>query len=114
MEKDHKKTDILELKIPIKRVYPEDLNSYFVTNMTIQHQPDHFILQFFEVFPPLILGSDEEKKSLVESLDNIEAKCVGRIIVTPEKFSEFLETMNDNYKKYLNKFDNHIENHDNQ
>jgi hypothetical protein len=106
MEENEKKIKIVEATIPLKRVYPEDLQTNFVVNMTIQHESDHFILQFFEVFPPLLLGSNEEKKAVIESLDHVDAKCVSRIVVTPEKFGEFLKTMNENYHNFLSKFDN--------
>jgi hypothetical protein len=112
MDKEEKRINKLGITIPLKRIFPEDLKSYFVTNMTVQHQSDHFIIQFFEAFPPLILGTEEEKKSIIESLDHVEAKCVSRIIVTPDKFRDFIETLSENYNNYQKKYENKEEDND--
>jgi hypothetical protein len=77
------------------------LESHFVTNFVVQHQPDHFVLSFFEVWPPPILGDTEkERQDQIEKVDYIDANCVARVIVTPDKMSEFLHTISENIKKY--------------
>lgn len=88
-------------KIKIERTYPDDLKSYFVANVVVQHQPDNFILSFFEVWPPAILGeTEEEKLKEFNTIDQVEAKCVARLVLTPSKMKEFLDTMADNWKNY--------------
>ena len=95
------KKEIIEKRISIERTYPEDLKSHFVSNIVVQHQPDIFILSFFEVWPPAILGeSDEEKQQAIEAIDHVEAKCVARIVLTPIKMEEFIETMTENLRRY--------------
>lgn len=90
--------------VQIIRRYPDDLQSHFVQSLVIQHQPDYFVLSFFEVWPPPILGETEaEKHKLLEELDNIEAKCVARLVVTPDRMEEFLRLITENYSKYANK-----------
>jgi non-ribosomal peptide synthetase component F len=93
--------EIVAKEIRIERVYPEDLQSHFVSNIVVQHQPGIFILSFFEVWPPAILGeSDEEKKQVIDTIDHVEAKCVARLVLTPSKMREFLETMSENLHNY--------------
>jgi hypothetical protein len=48
--------------VRIERRYPDDLQSYFVGNVVAQHQPDSFILSFFEIWPPAIVGETDEEK----------------------------------------------------
>jgi len=87
--------------LKLNHVYPEDLKSYYVDNVVVQHKPDRFILSFFEVFEPPILGeTEEERKREVESLESIEAKCVARLIVTPNRMQEFIDVLNQNMSKY--------------
>jgi len=60
-----------------------------------------FILSFFEVWPPAILGeTDEEKQEMLDSLESVEAKCVARLVVTPSRMREFIAVMNENLSNY--------------
>jgi len=95
------KEKIVAKKVRIERIYPEDLQSHFVSNIVVQHQPDVFILSFFEVWPPAILGdTDEEKQHALEAVDQVEAKCVARLVLTPSKMREFVETTTENLQNY--------------
>ena len=88
-------------KIKIERTYPDDLKSYFVSNVVVQHQPDIFILSFFEVFPPAILGETEEEKfQALNAIDHVDGKCVARLVLTPSVMKEFLDTISENWKNY--------------
>lgn len=88
-------------QVQLQRTYPENLQSHFVVNMVVQHQPDMFILSFFEVWPPAILGeTDEEKQEMLDSLESVEAKCVARLVVTPSRMREFVAVMNENLSNY--------------
>lgn len=90
--------------VPLARKYPEDLESNFVSNIVVQHQPDFFILSFFEVWPPPILGeTEEETQQALESIEEVEAKCVARLVVTPRRMQEFIQVMSDNWEKYKSK-----------
>ncbi|OIO91309.1 MAG: hypothetical protein AUK02_00040 [Anaerolineae bacterium CG2_30_58_95] len=97
------KEDAFKKNIKIERVYPDGLKSYFVANVVVQHQPDCFILSFFEVFPPAILGeTDDEKIKALNAIDHVEAKCVARLVLTPSTMKEFLDAMSENWKNYEN------------
>jgi hypothetical protein len=88
-------------EIPLERTYPDDLKSFFISNMVIQHESDHFIISFFEIWPPVILGSSEERERTINNLNHIEAKCVSRLVVMPDKMREFIDVMNNNYDSFL-------------
>lgn len=88
-------------KVRIDRVYPDTLQSHFVSTVVVQHQPDAFILSFFEVWPPAVLGETaEEKQRALESIENVEAKCVARLVLTPGKMREVVGIMTENLKSY--------------
>lgn len=100
---DNKKIEMKTKAIKINYVYPDDLKSYFSTNSVVQHQKDHFILSFFETWPPAILGSKEEQLSQFNHLDKINAKCVARIILTPDKMGDLIRVLEENYHTFLEK-----------
>lgn len=87
--------------VKLKYVYPENLQTSFVSSLVVQHQPEFFTLSFFEVFAPPILGeTPEEKENLLKSIEELKAKCVSRVILTPEKMKEIVAVMTENLKNY--------------
>ncbi len=94
--------EMVERKLRIDRIYPDNLQSHFVTNVVIQHQPDFFVLSFFEVWPPAILGeTEEEKQKALDSLESVAARCVARLIFPPDKMGEFVAAINENFANFL-------------
>jgi len=88
-------------KINIERHFPDDLKSYFVANVVVQHQADFFVLSFFEVWPPVIIGeSEEEKQNALDSIDSLEAKCVARLVLTPDRMKELHQLITENLSSY--------------
>ena len=89
-------------EVKIKRVFPDDLQSHFVPQFVIQHRGDHFILSFFELWPPPLLAKNEEElMQMVESLGEIESKCVARLVLTNESMREFYKVLTENLEKNL-------------
>ncbi len=88
------------LYLPIEWYCPKDLVSRYANNITVQHTEHEFIVSFFEVRPPLILGSGEEKKARLEQLGSVRAECVTRIIVAAENMPGFVEALQENLEKY--------------
>ena len=92
---------IVSKQIPLERKYPPDLQSHFVSNMVVQFQPDHFILSFFEVWPPAIVAETEvERQQALDSVDHIDANCVARLVLTPSRMKEFIQVLTDHYIKF--------------
>jgi len=101
MAEDQQKEKLEDKTLTVKRIYPPDLRTYFVQNAVAQHQPDCFILSFFEVWPPLVLGeTEEERLREVASLESIDATCVARFVLTPSRMREIVGVLSDNLKKY--------------
>jgi hypothetical protein len=88
-------------KVRVNRVYPENLTSHLVSNMVVQHQPDLFILSFFEVWPPAVLGeTEEEVRKEVAAINQLDIKCVARLAVTPARMREFVAALTENLRKF--------------
>jgi hypothetical protein len=88
-------------QVPINHVYPDNLVTHFTTHVVAQFQQDHFILSFFEIFPPPLLGeTDDEKLRALKALDHVDAKCVARIVVTPARMEDVIKILSENLAKY--------------
>ncbi len=95
---DEKKTE--ETKLPIEWYIAEDLKSQYATNIVIQHTDQEFLISFFEIKHPIILGADEEVKSTYEKIGKLKADCIARIIVTPDRMKNFINAMRENYDRF--------------
>lgn len=95
---------VFKKDIPIKRIFPDNLQSYFVSNLVVQHQEETFTIAFFEVWPPPILGTEEEKQKQLENFKFVEAKCVARLVITPNKMKEFIDVLSGSYTTYKQTF----------
>jgi hypothetical protein len=62
---------------------PEPGSSRYATHLFIQRSDTEFILTFYELQPPLILGD--------ETVTAAQGECVARIVVSPQRMAEFVE-----------------------
>ncbi len=88
------------ITIPLEFYIPDDLPTHYSTNMVVQHGQHEFTIYFFEARPPLIIDSAESMKKL----ESIQAKCVAKIVVSPDRMKEFIDVWNDNFEKYKSKY----------
>lgn len=91
---------IEQIQIPIEWHIPEDLKSHYVTNLVVQHTDQEFIISFFEIEQPIVLGSPEEVKSKFKEIGKLRANCIARIIVTPKRMQDFINAMQTNFDRF--------------
>ena len=89
-------------ELKLERTYPDDLQTHFVIELTVQSQRDYFILSFFESWPPPLIGETEEEiqEQLEQIGSSVEAKCVARLVVPAEKMKSFIDAMARNHAKW--------------
>lgn len=97
------------ITLPIEWVVDENTPSGYVTNLVVQHTEHEFIISFFELKPPVLLGSPEEKQEQAERLGNLKARCVAQVTIPASRMPQVLEAINGNYQNYLSKLSNHEE-----
>jgi hypothetical protein len=95
-----KKTPVARVQIPLKWVIPEDVVARVATNMVAQHSNHEFIISFFEAYPPILLGGPEGAAKTLEATKYVEARCVARVVVAPERMAEFLKVLSENLANF--------------
>lgn len=90
---------------PLKFSIPEDVEGKYATHLQVQHSKDEFIINFFEARPPIITGTEEEKEEQLEKMSAVEANCVARIIVSPRRMQGFIDTLHENFEKFISQFE---------
>lgn len=76
-----------EIIIPLKWNIPDNIITRFASNIVIQTVEGVFKISFFEANPKIRFGEDLKK------IKEVQADCVASIIVTPEKLSNFIDTL---------------------
>jgi hypothetical protein len=88
-------------QVPLEWYVPEDLVSRYATNLVVQHSEHEFVISFFEIHPPLLLGTPEEIEAKLKQIESVQAHCVARIIVAAERMPEFLQVLQHNLDRYF-------------
>jgi hypothetical protein len=79
--------------IPIQWLVPPDLRAEYATNVLAQHGEHEIYLLFFQAEPPIILGELVEREKQLNTLTAIPAKCVAKVIVSPDRLGEIIELL---------------------
>ncbi len=91
------------VQVPIEWHISEDLDGKYATNLVVQHSEHEFIINFFEMRHPLILGDPDQVREQWQKIKSVRAECVARIIVAPDRMQEFIDAMQANLNKYMGK-----------
>jgi len=79
--------------MPIDWVVPQGIITRYATNFVVQGTANEIFISFFEAVPPLIFGTMPPNIS-------VQAECVGRIAVAPERLPEFIGILQDAVNRY--------------
>ncbi len=90
--------------IPIDWQVPADLRSEYATNVLAQQGEHEFFLLFFQAQPPIILGELEEREKRLDALTAVPAKCVAKVIVSPDRLEEMIKMLTGQLEIYKQTF----------
>ncbi len=72
----------------------------FANQLLVQHHGSEFILSFGQFAPPALVGTEDEKRQLLESIEFIPVLPVARIGLTAQRMTEFVRVMQENLSNY--------------
>jgi len=97
--------DLEPILIPVEWHVPDDLASHYATNLVVQHTEHEFNIFFYEIRPPLLIGSPEEVREGLEKVELVRANCVAHIIVAPDRMPEFVQVLQTSLERYRSKLE---------
>lgn len=80
-------------RLPIEWHIPDTVAPRHATNVVVQQLEHEFVISFFELIPPIILGSPEEQEQQVRNLKAVRATCVARIVVSANRMPGFVNAL---------------------
>lgn len=79
------------VNIPIEWYVPDELQTRYITNMTLQRTEHEFVLSFYEQRPPILFGSPAHIQTAASQLDSIRATCVARVVIANGRFPDIAD-----------------------
>jgi hypothetical protein len=84
----------------IKVSWPEPGNAVYANNVVVQRDDDIIHLAFFQINPPLVLAeSDQERESLWENVNSVNASPVVRVVIPQSKVRRLIEVLSEQLEK---------------
>lgn len=80
-------------EVRIEYYVPEGLGVTYVDNLNAIHTSDIFILTFFQVEPPIVMGSES-------NVDVVSSRAVIQLAVTPRDMEKFVDSLKKNLELY--------------
>lgn len=103
MSKQKKIENESGVAIPIEWHYPDGMAGRFANHMVVQFDEHECHISFFEIKPPLVLGTPDEAANQLKAMKTIRADCVARVIVSDGRMPGFVKAIQDTMAKQLAK-----------
>lgn len=86
------------VQVPIKWNM-EGMPVVFANQMLVNSDDHEVHLHFFEITPPVIVGTDEQKQKQLEDLKSVSARGVVRVIVSKDRLPAFIQALQSTSEK---------------
>lgn len=99
--------EIPEIKgkpVPVEYRISDELRMDVAQLLVAQHTEYEFVLSFFNLELPMILGDEEQRREQLERLESVTAKCVARVSVAPGRIREMCRVIQDNLENWETSF----------
>jgi Protein of unknown function (DUF3467) len=78
----------------------DEVPTQYATNLVVQHTAHEFIITFFEIRPPLLMGTPAMKSRQLDDVSEIRARPLARIVVAATRMNEFVQVLQDNKARF--------------
>ena len=89
-----------EITLSVDWRFPKKLKSRYANNVIVQAGPHEFVISFFEMQLPTLLGSPEDNKAKLKEMGKIRADCVSKIIIPPDLAQGLIDALQTELDKF--------------
>ena len=88
-------------QVSIKYPESDDVVAVWANNLVVQHTPaGEFIVGFYAVYPPILIGDAEEVKGRSEAITSLPARCVAKAVVSAVSMPGFVSVLERHMKQF--------------
>lgn len=91
-----------ELRVEIRWDKPYEVPIQQANCFFVVHTDDEFFITFGQAHPPYSLQLTKEEVEELKAT-GLPVRVVARLMLSPIKMKEFIDILNDNYKKFITK-----------
>jgi len=77
----------------------ERASTRYANQLVVQYTADGFVLTFYDLKPPITVGSPEEQRAQAEAHGSLHPECVARILVHPARMKEMATVLAEYVKR---------------
>ena len=86
--------------VQLKFVVPPEVTTAFANQLVVQMDDlGQVHISFFEIRPPLILGDEKERLQKLDEINEVEARCVARVVMPGQLMPSVIGAFAENYRK---------------
>lgn len=97
-EQEQQQSD--EVTLSVDWHFPEGLLSRYANNVLVQSGQYDFVVSFFEMQLPVLIGSPEDNKMKLKEMGKVPAECVSKIIMPPELVQGLIDALQTELDKF--------------
>ena len=97
-EKEGKNGRPIVKAVPIEYVFPAGMST-FANNATVQNDGHDMYLSFFEMTPPHLIGTEEQRREQMAGIESIKATCVARVAMSTDRIPGLIRALQDQLEK---------------
>ena len=84
---------VQELKLGFNAALADSVSPGYATNLAVQRTEYEYILSFFEVLPPLLIGTPDAVMRQINGMEHAPTHCVARVIIARARIKEFADLL---------------------
>lgn len=74
----------------------------FSDSVVVRNTGHEFILYFYQVLPPLLVGTPEQQEEQIKKIDALKAFNVASVMIAPTRIPELIRLLQRNHENYQN------------
>jgi hypothetical protein len=81
------------VNLPVQWQIPDDALASYATNFVVQRLQHEYLISFFQIQPPLLLGTPDQVVEQMSRLEKVPARLVAQVLIAEDRLQEFEELL---------------------
>jgi hypothetical protein len=84
--------------VELEYVFPESVSAHSVNQFVIQYDKGQYRLSFFDIRPPMAIGTEDEQLEMLRKIGKVQAQCRAEVVISESRLPELLLAVAENLR----------------